>query len=201
MNRFTYFDKEKQTYTLIQDIKSKETLIQIIGTLEDSKERKQLSTFADYLINLRKEMGLSQREFARKANIARSTIAKYETNKSLPSLETLYNLAMYADVPLGEVQAIHRQYICNFDDSMLDLYFEVNRGLFNIELGLLLACERRFNKLSKSELAKKLNFKTNAITKFESGKKEITWPMCTIFAQALNSVRLNEISKRLCEKR
>lgn len=201
MNRLTYFDEEKQSYALIKDIRSKETLIQIIGTLEDSKERKQLNTFADYLINLRKEMGLSQRELARKANIARSTIAKYETSKSLPSLETLYNLKMYADVPLGEVQAIYRHYICDFDDSMLDLYFEVNKDLFNIELGKLLACERRFNKLSKSELAKKLNLTTNTITKFESGKKQMLWPICAIFANTLKSVRLNEISKKLQEMR
>lgn len=201
MNRLTYFDEEKQTYALVNDIKNKETLIQIISTLEDSKERKQLNTFADYLINLRKEMSLSQREFSRKSNIARSTIAKYETSKSQPSLETLYNLTMYAGVPLGEVQAIYRHYICGFDDSMLDLYFEVNRNLFNIELGKLLACERRFNKLSKGELAKKLNFTTNTITKFESGKKELTWVMCAIFAKALKSVRLNEISKKLQEMR
>lgn len=201
MHRLTYFDEEKQTYTLINDIKNKDTLIQIIGTLEDSKERKQLNTFAEYLINLRKEMGLSQKDFARKSNIARSTIAKYETNKSLPSLETLYNLSVYANVPREEVQALYRQYICGFDDALLDLYFEVNRNLFNIELGHLLACERRFNKLSRSELAKKLNFTTNTITKFETGKKEITWIMCAIFAKTLNSVRLNEISKKLCEKR
>ncbi|MFA5450186.1 MAG: helix-turn-helix transcriptional regulator [Clostridia bacterium] len=47
---------------------------------------------------LRKEKGLSQVEFAVSLNLDKSTIAKYETDKILPSVPMLIKIAQFFEV-------------------------------------------------------------------------------------------------------
>lgn len=47
---------------------------------------------------LRKEKGLTQVEFAKEFNIDKSTVAKYETDKILPSIPMLIRLAKFFQV-------------------------------------------------------------------------------------------------------
>ncbi len=58
----------------------------------------QKATFAIRLGELRNEKGLSQEELASSLEIDRGTIAKYETQKRIPSYEHLTSFAHYFDV-------------------------------------------------------------------------------------------------------
>lgn len=49
------------------------------------------------LINIRKELGLTQAEFAKKCNIKQEYIARLERSKSAPQIDTLLKIL----VPLG----------------------------------------------------------------------------------------------------
>ena len=50
------------------------------------------------LQDLRKERGLTQVEMAKMVNLDKSTIAKYETNKCVPSFEMIIMLAKFFKV-------------------------------------------------------------------------------------------------------
>lgn len=53
--------------------------------------------------NRRKELGLSQREFAKKLNIPFSTLANYENNYREPNLETIERIATALEVPISAI--------------------------------------------------------------------------------------------------
>ena len=57
-----------------------------------------MKIFAQGLKSLRKEIGLSQEALAKKLNLDKSTIAKYETEKILPSIEMLIIFAKFFKV-------------------------------------------------------------------------------------------------------
>lgn len=57
-----------------------------------------MKIFAQRLKSLRKEIGLSQEALAKKLNIDKSTIAKYETEKISPSIEMLIIFAKFFKV-------------------------------------------------------------------------------------------------------
>ncbi|WP_019123773.1 helix-turn-helix domain-containing protein [Brevibacillus massiliensis] len=57
-----------------------------------------MSTFGERLSKLRTEKKLSQAELASRLNIAKSTLAMYETNKREPSFETVERIADFFDV-------------------------------------------------------------------------------------------------------
>ncbi len=57
-----------------------------------------IMTLGERITSLRKEKGLNQIEFAAKLNIDKSTIAKYETDKILPSVPMLIKLAQFFGV-------------------------------------------------------------------------------------------------------
>ena len=57
-----------------------------------------MKIFAQRLKSLRKEIGLSQEALAKKLNLDKSTIAKYETEKILPSIEMLIIFAKFFKV-------------------------------------------------------------------------------------------------------
>ena len=50
------------------------------------------------ITSLRKEKGLSQVELAASLNLDKSTIAKYETDKILPSIPMLIKIARFFEV-------------------------------------------------------------------------------------------------------
>ena len=54
-----------------------------------------MKIFAQRLKSLRKEIGLSQEALAKKLNLDKSTIAKYETEKISPSIEMLIIFAKF----------------------------------------------------------------------------------------------------------
>lgn len=57
-----------------------------------------MKIFAQRLKSLRKEIGLSQEALAKKLNLDKSTIAKYETEKTSPSIEMLIIFAKFFKV-------------------------------------------------------------------------------------------------------
>lgn len=57
-----------------------------------------MKIFAQGLKSLRKEIGLSQEALAKKLNLDKSTIAKYETEKISPSIEMLIIFAKFFKV-------------------------------------------------------------------------------------------------------
>ena len=57
-----------------------------------------MKIFAQRLKSLRKEIGLSQEVLAKKLNLYKSTIAKYETEKISPSIEMLIIFAKFFKV-------------------------------------------------------------------------------------------------------
>lgn len=57
-----------------------------------------MKIFAQRLKSLRKEIGLSQEALAKKLNLDKSTIAKYETEKNSPSIEMLIIFAKFFKV-------------------------------------------------------------------------------------------------------
>lgn len=57
-----------------------------------------MSTFGERLSKLRTEKKMSQAELSARLNIAKSTLAMYETDKREPSFETLERIADFFDV-------------------------------------------------------------------------------------------------------
>ena len=63
----------------------------------DVEEATELAAFATLVIQRRNELGLSQRELAMQAGLPQSTIARFETMQTTPSIETIIKLLK----PLG----------------------------------------------------------------------------------------------------
>lgn len=59
-----------------------------------------MATFGERFKNLRKEKGLTQPELAKIFHTTKSSISKYENNKSLPEVETLKEYADYFKVSI-----------------------------------------------------------------------------------------------------
>ncbi|MBD1371950.1 helix-turn-helix transcriptional regulator [Hazenella sp. IB182357] len=59
-----------------------------------------MSTFSERLKKLRLKLDLSQSELASRLNIAKSTLAMYETGKREPNFETVRRIADFFDVSL-----------------------------------------------------------------------------------------------------
>ena len=57
-----------------------------------------IMTLGERITTLRKEQGLNQVNFALQLNIDKSTVAKYETDKILPSVPMLIKIAQFFDV-------------------------------------------------------------------------------------------------------
>lgn len=60
------------------------------------------------LKNLRKYKGYSQAQLARKLNISKSSVSKYESNQSMPPVETLIRLALIYGVSLDYLVGIEK---------------------------------------------------------------------------------------------
>jgi transcriptional regulator with XRE-family HTH domain len=55
------------------------------------------------LATLRKEKGLTQEALARKSGVNRVLIARFETGRSNPTLDTLQKIALALDVPIDAI--------------------------------------------------------------------------------------------------
>ena len=58
-----------------------------------------LDTLGERIKHVRKDKGLTQKEFADKLGIARSTLAGYETNQITPSVNIVFKMAKEFDIP------------------------------------------------------------------------------------------------------
>ena len=54
--------------------------------------------FADKLIRLRKQSGLSQEELANELNISRQSVSKWEQAQSIPDLDKIIQLSTFFNV-------------------------------------------------------------------------------------------------------
>ena len=71
---------------------------------KEKKERLKLQKkFGEHLIMLRKSMGITPAELARRCYMERSNIARLETGRSNPSLYVLTKLAVGLDINLDEL--------------------------------------------------------------------------------------------------
>lgn len=79
---------------------------------------------ANKLRNVRKKAGLSISELARKADLSKATIQRYETGNSDPSLEKIQQIANALEIPWG--------YFFGIENSKIDnRKLEVISNLFN----------------------------------------------------------------------
>ena len=81
--------------------------------------------------SLRKELGLSQDEFAAKINMHGRQLGRYETGKSKPSLGALAKLAQFCEISIdylvfGKDEKLARRAKIN-DPELLDLLRQVDR--------------------------------------------------------------------------
>lgn len=58
-----------------------------------------LDTLGERIKHVRKDKGLTQKEFAEKLGIARSTLAGYETNQITPSVSIVFKMSKVFDIP------------------------------------------------------------------------------------------------------
>lgn len=58
-----------------------------------------METVGERIRHIRKDKGMTQKEFAEKIGISRSTLAGYETNQIEPSLNVIFKMAIKFDVP------------------------------------------------------------------------------------------------------
>lgn len=74
--------------------------------------------FAEVLKRLRKSKGLSQKQFAREVFLSPSAVSQYETDRIMPSRDTLERIAKYFDVstdyllgtsPIAEIEELLNQ--------------------------------------------------------------------------------------------
>ena len=59
--------------------------------------------FSEKLLNLRKEKGLSQEKLAKRLNVTRQTISKWELNQTVPDMNKLIELSKLFKVSLDEL--------------------------------------------------------------------------------------------------
>jgi transcriptional regulator with XRE-family HTH domain len=62
-------------------------------------------SFGDYVVRRRTELGLSRQELAGRANVSYPYVSQIETDKRVPSIKTLHELARALEVPLNELAA------------------------------------------------------------------------------------------------
>lgn len=60
------------------------------------------------LKKLREEKGYSQAQLSRKLNVSKSSISKYESNQSMPSVETLTKIALIYGVSLDYLVGVEK---------------------------------------------------------------------------------------------
>jgi len=61
------------------------------------------ATLGEYIISKRKELGISQRELARRAGLQNSTISRIENNLAIGDLETIVKLADGLNISISEM--------------------------------------------------------------------------------------------------
>lgn len=62
------------------------------GTFDDKAEMEEMAKVVQKIVSKREKLGLSQRELAEMCNMPQSTVARIETYKTSPTLETLVKI-------------------------------------------------------------------------------------------------------------
>lgn len=199
MSRLTYFNKSTNLYELID---SKADWLQALGKLEDYKEHQEPKTLGQYLVTLRRRLGFTQEEFSKKTSIARSTLAKYESDKVRPKKSFLHSVIRHCDVSAEELQMAYRKYICGFDDDEFNRLLDTKPlNQLGPNIGQLIKCEREFKGWTKGELAHQTsNISTQTITKIESGEMLLNPFVYKVLAITLQSKRLYHVAERIATK-
>ena len=113
----------------------------------------------EHLILIRNRLGLSQREFAEKLNVSKSTYARWETGEKIIPLKHLIDLCNYTKTSCD--------YILGLSNNRKVLKNKIN-------LNIQSTCEklkqiRIKNKLSQKEFAKAINTVQSVISAYENG--------------------------------
>ena len=66
----------------------------------------------DALLELRRDLGLSQEEFAQRLRVTRQAVSRWETGETVPNTETLKLLSRLFDVSINTLLGSPRQLIC-----------------------------------------------------------------------------------------
>ena len=104
---------------------------------------------------LRECMNISQSELARRVNMDRSTIIRYENNLTIPRLKTLEKLltALYADVRMFIKEDYHEDKTKDEDYYYEDEEYDANGNVIRKSKGKFQSKTRRhFDKLAKNNI-------------------------------------------------
>lgn len=113
----------------------------------------------EHLILIRNRLGLSQREFAEKLNISKSTYSRWETGEKIIPLKHLINLCNYTNTSCD--------YIFGLSENKKNLKKKIDLNIQSI--GERLKQIRIKNKLSQKEFAKAINTVQSVISAYENG--------------------------------
>ena len=70
-------------------------------------ERNKFMNYVSNMIDIRKESGLTQEQLAKKLGWSRPQIARYETRKSIPSVEYLIAFCNYYNISADRVLGLN----------------------------------------------------------------------------------------------
>ena len=68
---------------------------------QDCKEMEELAKLVSQVIKQRNKLGISQRELAEMCGLPRSSIARFETMKNSPNLNTLINICSHLGLKIS----------------------------------------------------------------------------------------------------
>ena len=129
---------------------NEERLQKIIESL--SEEQKESSTFGERLREIRKDMGMTQDEFAKKLGTSKQILSRYELDQRTPKIDQVVKFARKLNVSLE-----HLIYGTEMNDAFFEslngkpfykIFIEVTYDLKNLNLDDLV----RLTKLSDREL-------------------------------------------------
>ena len=120
-----------------------------------------MNMIGKYLRQLREAEGLTIRELAKKVGISHNTLAGYERESIMPSLQNAYTIAEYFGVPV-EYLLKGRKIISEFNDAdLLALFKEID------------TLEREDREIAKKFLQKLLNNRKERDSLIRETKNEL----------------------------
>ena len=96
------------------------------------KIAKNYADIISRIITARKNANLTQRELANKCEIKQSAIARMESMKVVPRIDTILRIAAYLNIQIGIVKentyVFNTQFYSNYEDDKI-YYTSINRSL------------------------------------------------------------------------
>ena len=120
-----------------------------------------MNLLGSFILERRKELGLSQKDIAEHLNVSIPTVYLWEKNERLPDLSLLGGLANILKVDLESLINCETNLINNIDNENS---FDINQ--FSKNFTIL----RKLNNHSLSSLAEILNIRYQKISKWENGE-------------------------------